>query len=59
MRDISRWVIAIAALLIVSAPQGAKAGMVGMPRAALAPIIQHIAFDSPTPAPVAYTMFCL
>ena len=59
MRDISRWVIAIAALLIVSAPQGAKAGMVGMSRAALAPMIQHIAFDTPTLAPMAYTMFCL
>jgi hypothetical protein len=35
MRNISRWVTAIAALFIVSAPQGAKAGMVGMPRAAL------------------------
>jgi predicted transglutaminase-like cysteine proteinase len=59
MRNISRWVTAIAALFIVSAPQGAKAGMVGMPRAALAPMIQHIVFDTPTLAPMAYTMFCL
>jgi predicted transglutaminase-like cysteine proteinase len=59
MRNISRWVTAIAALFIASAPQGAKADMVGMPRAALAPMIQHIAFDTPTLAPMAYTMFCL
>src|SRR5438105_1673574 len=59
MPNISRWVTAIAALFIAFAPYGAQAGMVGMPRAALAPMIQHIAFNTPTLAPMAYTMFCL
>jgi predicted transglutaminase-like cysteine proteinase len=41
------------------APQGSKASMIGMPRAALAPMIQHISFDTPTLAPMAFTLFCL
>jgi predicted transglutaminase-like cysteine proteinase len=59
MRNISAWVAAIAAVVSASCPQSAKAGMVGLPRAALAPTIRHIAFDTPTLAPMAHTMFCL
>ena len=59
MRITSKWVAAIIAALIGAGPQGAMAGMVGLPRAALTPMLQHIAFHSPTLAPMAFTMFCL
>lgn len=58
MRIISRWMFALSVLAAFGG-NDAKAGMVGMPRAALAPTIQHISFHTPTLAPMAYTMFCM
>jgi predicted transglutaminase-like cysteine proteinase len=46
-------------VLFAIAPQGTQAGLIGMPRAALAPTLQHISFHTPTLAPMAFTVFCL
>jgi predicted transglutaminase-like cysteine proteinase len=59
MRNISRWVAAITGVLIAVAPQDSKAGLIGMSRAALVPVTQHISLDRLTLAPMAFTMFCL
>src|ERR1700694_3030325 len=59
MRNISSWGAAITGFLIAIAPQGSQAGMGGLPRAALLPMIKHIAFHTPTLAPMAFSMFCL
>jgi predicted transglutaminase-like cysteine proteinase len=60
MPNIRFWIAAIATLFVAAAaPHDANAGMVGLPRAALAPTIQHISFHSPALAPMAFTMFCL
>jgi predicted transglutaminase-like cysteine proteinase len=54
-----KWGAVIAAAVILVIPQDMKAGIVGMSRASLAPVAQHIAFHRPTLAPMAYTQFCL
>lgn len=59
MKTFFKWGAAIAAAAILVVPQDMKAGIVGMSRASLAPVVQHIAFHRPTLAPMAYTQFCL
>jgi predicted transglutaminase-like cysteine proteinase len=59
MRHISRWIAAIAGALVVLVPQQSEANLISLPREARWPTIQHISFDTPTLAPMAFTMFCL
>ena len=59
MRDISAWVAAMTGVLIAIAPQRSMGGNTGRSDAAPQPMIQHIAFQTPTLAPMAFTMFCL
>ena len=40
------------------APQDSDAGLIGLSRAALTPVAQHISLDRLTLAPMAFTMFC-
>jgi predicted transglutaminase-like cysteine proteinase len=58
MRIISKWIVAIAAIAAVGSYQGAKAAMVGMPRA-LGPMVKRISFRDYTLPPMAYTQFCI
>lgn len=51
-------VAAMAAAAIIGACQSVSAGLLGMP-IGLLPAIQHIKFEKPALAPMAYTMFCL
>ena len=57
MRKIST-LAAAAAVAMVAAFQPADAGLLGMP-IGLQSAIQHIKFETPTLAPMAYTEFCL
>jgi predicted transglutaminase-like cysteine proteinase len=60
MRHILRWVAAIAgAALVVLVAQESDANSISLPREAPWPTIQHISLDTPTLAPMAFTMFCL
>jgi predicted transglutaminase-like cysteine proteinase len=59
MRDISRWIAAIAGALVVFVPQQSEANLISLPREARWPTMQHISLDTPTLAPMAFTMFCL
>jgi predicted transglutaminase-like cysteine proteinase len=58
MRGITRLVVAAAAVLFVGVQQRAEAGMIGSPLA-LRGTIRYIRLDTPTLAPMAFTMFCL
>src|ERR1700709_562928 len=49
---------AVAAAMVIGGFQGANAGLLGTPMG-LKPAIQHIKFEAPTLAPMAYTQFCL
>src|SRR5437763_1956467 len=49
---------AMAVVAVIAGFQGASAGLLGMPMG-LKPVIQHIKFETPTLAPMAYTQFCL
>jgi predicted transglutaminase-like cysteine proteinase len=57
MRKISI-VAAVAIAAITMSFQSAQAGLLGMPMG-LRSAFQHIKFETPTLAPVAYTEFCL
>src|ERR1700733_1350926 len=59
MRHISRWIAAIAGALVVLVPQQSEANLISLPREARWPTMQHISLDTPTLAPMAFTMFCL
>jgi predicted transglutaminase-like cysteine proteinase len=59
MRDISSWIAAIAGALVVLVPQQSEANLISLPREARWPTMQHISLDTPTLAPMAFTMFCL
>src|ERR1700730_19360876 len=57
MRKIS--ILAAAAVAtMIAAFESANAGLLGMPMG-LHAAIQHIKFETPAPAPMAYTQFCL
>jgi predicted transglutaminase-like cysteine proteinase len=58
MRNISKWIVAIAAIAAVTGYQGAHASMVGMPRA-LGSMVKRISFSDYTLPPMAYTQFCI
>jgi predicted transglutaminase-like cysteine proteinase len=58
MRNISTWVAAITAAFIATTPQNASANLLGMSRS-WGSMISHISFQTPTLAPMAFTMFCL
>jgi predicted transglutaminase-like cysteine proteinase len=57
MRKIST-LAAVAVAVVIGGFQGANAGLLGTPMG-LKPAIQHIKFEAPTLAPMAYTQFCL
>jgi predicted transglutaminase-like cysteine proteinase len=59
MRDISAWVAAMTGVLIAIVPHSSMAGNPGRSDAAPQPMIQHIVFQTPTLAPMAFTVFCL
>lgn len=58
MRIISRWLIAITAILVVDGQQSADAGFVGMP-SSLGLMLKRISFSNYTLPPMAFTQFCL
>jgi predicted transglutaminase-like cysteine proteinase len=58
MRNIWTWIAAIIMALMAVTPQKASANMMGMTRA-LGTALHHIAFRTPTLAPMAFTQFCL
>ena len=57
MRNTST-LVATAAVVMIAGLQFANAGLLGMPMG-LQSAIQHIKFETPTLAPMAYTQFCL
>lgn len=57
MRKIST-LVAVAAVSMIAGFRCANAGLLGMPMG-LQSAIQHIKFETPTLAPMAYTLFCL
>jgi len=57
MRNVSNWAAAIIAPLMANAPQIAVAEMPDVPRAPR--MLQHISFQSPMLAPMAFHIFCL
>jgi predicted transglutaminase-like cysteine proteinase len=57
MRKLSTWA-AVAVATMIAGAQHAGAGLLGMPMG-LQSAIQHIKFERPTLAPMAYTEFCL
>jgi predicted transglutaminase-like cysteine proteinase len=58
MRTISKWLIAIAAIFVLSGHQSAEAGFIGMPHT-LGLMIKRISFSNFTLPPMAFTQFCL
>jgi predicted transglutaminase-like cysteine proteinase len=58
MGNIRIWAAAVTLAFIAIVPQKASANMLGMPRA-LGTALHHIAFRTPTLAPMAFTQFCL
>jgi predicted transglutaminase-like cysteine proteinase len=58
MRNILKWIVAIAAVAAVGGFDSANAAMVGMPRA-LGPMLKRISFSDNTLPPMAYTQFCV
>ncbi len=58
MRTISKWLVAIAATIVVSGHQNANAGFVGMPHV-LGSMMKRISFSNFTLPPMAFTQFCL
>jgi predicted transglutaminase-like cysteine proteinase len=58
MRTISKWLVAIAAILALGGHQSADAGFVGMP-SSLGVMMKRISFSNYTLPPMAFTQFCL
>jgi predicted transglutaminase-like cysteine proteinase len=58
MRTISRWLVAIAATMVVGGYQSADAGFIGMPHV-LGSMVKRISLGSFILPPMAYTQFCL
>jgi predicted transglutaminase-like cysteine proteinase len=58
MRHFLRIAAATAVIFSIVADNAAQAGLIGAPQA-LRGAIQHIKFDTPTMAPMAFTQFCL
>jgi len=59
MTKLLKWVAAITVAGIAVVPQEMNAGIIGMSRASLAPVVQYISFHRATLAPMAFTQFCL
>jgi predicted transglutaminase-like cysteine proteinase len=57
MRTISKWLVAITAMLVLGGHQSASAGFVGMPNG-LGLMMKRISFSNYTLPPVAFTQFC-
>jgi predicted transglutaminase-like cysteine proteinase len=58
MRIISKWLVAIIAILVLGEQQRADAGFVGMP-SSLGLVMKRISFSNYTLPPMAFTQFCL
>jgi predicted transglutaminase-like cysteine proteinase len=58
MRRIAKFLAAAAATMVVGVLPQAQAGLIGGPLS-LRGAVQHIKFDTPTLAPMAFTMFCM
>jgi predicted transglutaminase-like cysteine proteinase len=58
MRTISKWLVAITAILVLGGHQSADAGFVGMP-SSLGLMMKRISFSNYTLPPMAFTQFCL
>lgn len=58
MRTISKWLVAITAILVLGGHQRADAGFIGMPHA-LGLMMKRISFANFTLPPMAFTQFCL
>ncbi|MBU6461119.1 MAG: transglutaminase-like cysteine peptidase [Bradyrhizobium sp.] len=58
MRTISKWLVAIITILVLSQYQSANAGFVGMP-SSLGLMMKRISFSNYTLPPMAFTQFCL
>lgn len=58
MRTISKWLVAITAILVLGGHQSADAGFVGMP-SSLGLMMKRISFSNYTLPPMAYTQFCM
>jgi predicted transglutaminase-like cysteine proteinase len=58
MRNILKWIVAVAAVVAVGGHESANAAMVGMPRAP-GPMLKRISFSDYTLPPMAYTQFCV
>lgn len=57
MRSISKWLVAMAAIVVVGL-QSASAGFIGMPRE-LGQAVKRISFSNYTLPPMAFTQFCV
>lgn len=58
MGTISKWLVAITAILAVGGQQSAHAGFIGMP-SSLGMMMKRISFSNYTLPPMAFTQFCL
>lgn len=58
MRTISKWLVAITAILVLGGHQSANAGFIGMP-SSLGLMMKRISFANYTLPPMAFTQFCL
>jgi predicted transglutaminase-like cysteine proteinase len=58
MRTVSKWIVAVAATMVVGGYQSATAGFVGMPQG-LGTMMKRISFSNYTLPPMAFTQFCM
>lgn len=58
MRNISKWLVAITAILALGGQQSADAGFIGTP-SSLGMMMKRISFSNYTLPPMAFTQFCL